>query len=55
MIKKLNRRQEVKTMSKSNKNKLGKTCPKCNNIGYLKDKSGTVHTCYDCLKQGRLM
>ncbi|GIU68280.1 MAG: hypothetical protein KatS3mg001_130 [Candidatus Pacearchaeota archaeon] len=29
-------------------------CPKCNNTGIVKEKSGEVHTCFDCLLSGRL-
>jgi hypothetical protein len=24
-------------------------CPKCNGTGMVKDKDGTIHTCFDCL------
>jgi ribosomal protein L37AE/L43A len=26
-------------------------CPKCNNTGIVKEKDGTIHTCYDCLQK----
>jgi len=29
-------------------------CPKCNNAGNIRDKDGTVHICFDCLRSGRL-
>ncbi|MDP2925287.1 MAG: hypothetical protein Q8N99_02860 [Nanoarchaeota archaeon] len=25
-------------------------CEKCNGTGIVKDKNGTVHTCFDCLE-----
>ncbi len=24
-------------------------CEKCNGTGIVKDKNGTIHTCFDCL------
>ena len=30
------------------------TCLKCSGRGYYKDTSGTVQTCWTCLKAGRL-
>ena len=27
-------------------------CPKCHGTGYVKEKNGTVHTCFDCLTGG---
>ena len=32
-------------MEKTQKN----TCPKCNGAGIIKEKDGSVHTCFDCL------
>lgn len=29
-------------------------CPKCNNTGIVKEKTGTIHVCFDCLQKGRL-
>ena len=29
-------------------------CEKCNNTGMIKEKNGTVHTCFDCLESGRM-
>jgi Ribonuclease G/E len=29
-------------------------CPKCNGTGMVKDKDGSVHVCWDCLREGRL-
>lgn len=29
-------------------------CPKCNGTGVIKDKDGSIHTCWDCLLAGRL-
>ncbi len=29
-------------------------CPKCKGTGMVKEKDGTVHVCWDCLKEGRL-
>lgn len=37
-------------MEKDKKN----LCPKCNGTGVVKDKNGTIHTCFDCLQAGRL-
>ncbi len=25
-------------------------CRKCNGTGLVKEKNGTIHTCYDCLQ-----
>lgn len=27
-------------------------CPKCNGTKIIREKDGTVHTCYDCLLSG---
>ncbi|VVB83151.1 Uncharacterised protein [uncultured archaeon] len=29
-------------------------CAKCNNTGVVKEKDGSVHTCWDCLQKGQL-
>jgi len=29
-------------------------CEKCNNTGMVKEKDGTVHTCWDCLNKEKL-
>jgi hypothetical protein len=29
-------------------------CPKCKGTGKVREKDGTVHTCWDCLAAGRL-
>ena len=29
-------------------------CPKCEGKRVIKDKDGSVHVCYDCLREGRL-
>jgi hypothetical protein len=29
-------------------------CLKCNNTGVVKEKDGSVHTCWDCLQKGQL-
>jgi len=29
-------------------------CEKCLDTGRVKEKNGTVHTCFDCLQSGRL-
>ena len=29
-------------------------CPKCKGTGTIKEKDGTIHVCWDCLKEGRL-
>jgi hypothetical protein len=29
-------------------------CTKCNGTGKIKDADGTVHTCWECLIEGRL-
>jgi len=31
-----------------------KNCPKCHGTGFVKEKDGTVHTCWDCLEEGEL-
>jgi DnaJ-class molecular chaperone len=30
-------------------------CPKCHGTGVVKEKDGTIHTCYDCLQRGSRM
>jgi len=27
-------------------------CPKCKGTGVIKEKDGTIHTCWDCLGSG---
>jgi DnaJ-class molecular chaperone len=27
-------------------------CPKCHGTGIVKEKDGTIHTCWDCLANG---
>ena len=27
-------------------------CPKCRGKGFIKEKDGSVHTCFDCLLSG---
>lgn len=29
-------------------------CPKCKDTGKVKEKDGSMHTCWDCLVSGRL-
>jgi len=29
-------------------------CPECHNTGIVKEKNGTIHTCWKCLEAGRL-
>ncbi len=31
-----------------------KFCDKCKNTGIVKEKDGSVHTCFDCLLAGRM-
>ncbi len=31
-----------------------KLCPKCKGTGRVKEKDGSVHTCWDCLEKGEL-
>jgi len=28
------------------------SCPKCKGEGIIKERDGTVHICFDCLKNG---
>jgi hypothetical protein len=36
-------------------NRLDKEiCNKCKGAGVIREKNGTVHTCYDCLQADRL-
>ncbi|MBR9705121.1 hypothetical protein GOV12_06940 [Candidatus Pacearchaeota archaeon] len=30
-------------------------CEKCNDTGIVKDKDGSVHTCFDCLNNNKEM
>jgi DnaJ-class molecular chaperone len=27
-------------------------CPKCHGEGFVKEKDGSIHTCWDCLQDG---
>jgi DnaJ-class molecular chaperone len=27
-------------------------CPKCHGEGFIKEKDGSIHTCWDCLQDG---
>ena len=29
-----------------------KDCPKCKGTGVVKEKNGSIHTCWDCLNEG---
>ena len=29
-------------------------CPKCKGKRIIKEKDGTIHTCFDCLSQGKM-
>ena len=29
-------------------------CPKCHGTGIVKEPNGAVHTCWDCLQEGKL-
>jgi len=29
-------------------------CPKCHGTGVVREKNGTMHTCWDCLEKGKL-
>lgn len=31
-----------------------KTCEKCHGTGRVKEKDGSVHTCWKCLQEGKL-
>jgi DnaJ-class molecular chaperone len=33
---------------------MNETCPKCNGTGMVKEKDGSIHTCWDCLQKGQL-
>lgn len=33
---------------------MGNQCPKCNGTGIVKDKDGSIHTCWDCLRDGKM-
>ncbi len=33
---------------------MNKDCPKCHGSGIVKEPSGTVHTCWDCLQGGKM-
>ena len=32
----------------------GYKCSKCKDTGIVKEKDGSCHTCWDCLREGRL-
>jgi hypothetical protein len=29
-------------------------CPKCKGSGFVKEKDGSIHTCFDCLLDGNM-
>ena len=29
-------------------------CKKCGGTGRIKEKDGTIHTCFDCLSEGKM-
>jgi len=29
-------------------------CPKCHGTGMVREENGTMHTCWDCLQNGKL-
>jgi hypothetical protein len=31
-----------------------KNCPDCKGAGIVKDKNGTIHTCWKCLQEGQM-
>ncbi|MFA5084534.1 MAG: hypothetical protein WC475_04130 [Candidatus Paceibacterota bacterium] len=31
-----------------------KSCPKCHGAGMVKEKDGSIHTCWDCLQNGNM-
>jgi len=33
---------------------MNEVCKKCNGTGIVKDKDGSVHVCWDCLREGKL-
>lgn len=33
---------------------MSESCPKCHGTGLVKEKNGSVHTCWDCLQNGEL-
>jgi DnaJ-class molecular chaperone len=33
---------------------MSDACPKCHGTGVVKDKDGSIHTCWDCLQNGQL-
>jgi hypothetical protein len=33
---------------------MTEVCLKCNNTGVVKEKDGSIHTCWDCLQNGQL-
>ena len=37
-----------------NNNQREKFCQECKGTGIMKDKDGSVHTCWTCLLEGRL-
>jgi len=33
---------------------MSQNCPKCHGTGVVKEKDGSIHTCWDCLQDGSL-
>jgi len=33
---------------------MNKDCPKCHGTGVVKEASGQIHTCWDCLNSGSM-
>jgi len=33
---------------------MGNNCPKCGGTGVVKEPDGSIHTCWDCLEEGKM-
>jgi len=33
---------------------MGNNCPKCDGTGIVKEQNGSIHTCWDCLQEGKM-
>lgn len=41
-------------MDFTKENKEEEVCPDCKGTGMMREKDGSVHTCWKCLREGRL-
>ena len=47
------KREEIRAHERSLP-KTSQECPECKDTGIIKEKNGSIHTCWTCLEKGRL-